>query len=100
MRIKKVTSYVEPKRVDGESSPTTVYVNKNIRHDKKIDFIDGMSKEMDVYTYDMYMYSKSEFELVEQFIAQADELEELKDKVRRLESSVEDLTRVASKFII
>lgn len=99
MRIKKVTSYVKPSRIDSESSPTTIYVNKNITVDKKVDMIDGLPKEMNVYTYDMYMYTRAEFELIEQFIAQDEEMEHMKHTINTLEKSVAELTRVVRTLV-
>ena len=64
------TSYGEPLKIDDTSSPTTVYLRKNITSKKEYE--PASQKEIDIYTYEEARISKEQYNnyLVEK--AQAD----------------------------
>lgn len=62
-------STFEPEEVDAVSSPTTVYIRKNIRQDTRTD-ADGV--EFTVWKYDEARVSRQEFEVYRTEKLQAD----------------------------
>ena len=94
MRIKKgMVSYTQPVHIDSESSPTTVYINKNIKRSSKqlLEVESGKFKDVEIYTYDMYIYTKDEFELVEQFLENDELLHSINEKTNNHDAIIHDL---------
>ena len=88
MRVKKgMVSYIEPVRIDTESSPTTVYMARNIKkvEEPKLEVETGKFKDVTMYTYDLYIYTRAEFELVEEYLYIEHEHDEMIDKINHLE---------------
>ena len=66
----KSESNTKPVEIDVESSPTTVYIRKNIVEDERTDI--GTGETMLVYTYDEAKTPKDEYDRYMQDKTQAD----------------------------
>lgn len=70
LKFYKSESTVQPLEVDVESSPTTVYIRRNIVKDERTDPDTG--ETVTVYTYDEAKVPKDEYDRYMQEKAQAD----------------------------
>ena len=60
---KRVSSYTKPMLVDQSSSPTTVYVNKNVKATPN-PIVEGKVLDATLYEYDQYMDTEAKLENV------------------------------------
>ena len=91
MIIKRVSSYVKPMLVDQSSSPTTVYVNKNVKTIEN-PVVEGKTLEgQTLYEYDQFSYNREEFTLIEQYLDTESRLERVLNEMAELKARVEKL---------
>lgn len=102
MEKKRVTAFVEPQHIDSDSSPTTVYINKNVVKTIDTKLVDGEFVDYPVFTYDQYKYTRAEFELVEQFIENDEKMDIIVNKYDKrisiLEQTIADLSDKINKL--
>lgn len=84
MIVKKdVHSFVKPVEIDDSSSPTTVYINKNIRYKKE--------DKTELWIFDSYAYSIDEYLAILPYIQSYRELNEFKNNYKKLAEEVDIL---------
>lgn len=87
---KRVSSYTKPMLVDQSSSPTTVYVNKNVKATPN-PIVEGKVLDATLYEYDQFSYNREEFTLIEQYMDTEAKLENLLSRLAKLEAKINEL---------